>query len=363
MNVVEWQRIDVTADKPYPVLLGAPLEELGNYLNSRVTDLEHILVFAHQKVADIYAERLMMGLQQYRVDLLIVPAGEEEKSLERLKELTTEAVRCGADRKTLVIALGGGVIGDLVGFFASVFMRGIRFIQVPTTLLAQVDSSIGGKVAVNHPTGKNLIGSFYPPFAVWSDFSTLNSLPWSEVENGLAESIKHALIAEPDLFDFFERNEDSIKSRDPQVWREMVTRSSAVKVRIVSHDETEQGVRALLNLGHSFGHAIEAELGYRGITHGHAVNIGVVAAAYLSYAKGFMTLSEVERIKAVSHAYGLPIQVKGLTAQVLLQRMAADKKNFGGRKVLILPKGIGQAFISKECTDVEIIKAWEAVIS
>lgn len=364
MNLEELHKIEVIADKPYPVFLGVPIEDLGEYLHAHLKDVEHILIITHQVVAELYAERLMKGLLDYRVNLLTVPAGESEKSLERLSQLTTAALRCGADRKTLVIALGGGVIGDLAGFFASVFMRGLRFIQVPTTLLAQVDSSIGGKVAVNHPAGKNILGAFHPPLAVWTDFKTLESLPWAEVENGLAESIKHAMSANPDLFEFFERQEQSIKQRDPLIWSEMVTRSSSVKIGIVSEDEREQGIRALLNLGHSFGHALETEMNYRGVTHGQGVSIGLVAASYLAKTKGLMTSEEVSRVEQLLTNFGLPTKIarKGLDPQILLQHMQTDKKNQGGRKILILPKGIGQAVISKECTDPEILNAWEQVI-
>lgn len=367
MSLSECQRIEVTANRSYPVFLGAPLEELGEYLNSEIEDLEHILIVTNLVVGELYAERLKKGLLNYRLNFLTVPAGETEKSLERLSQLTTAALRCGADRHTLVIALGGGVIGDLAGFFASVFMRGIRLIQVPTTLLAQVDSSIGGKVAVNHPAGKNILGAFYPPRAVWTDFTTLDSLPWEEVQNGLAESIKHALIADADLFEFFETQEESLRQRNPMIWREMVTRSSTVKVRIVSQDEREQGLRALLNLGHSFGHALETEMNYRGVTHGQGVSIGLVAAAHLAHGKGLMTLVEIERIKHLLNLFGLPTKISQITGKgqdplVLLQLMQADKKNQGGRKILILPHGIGRAVISKECTDLEILDAWKQVI-
>lgn len=362
MNSAEWQKIDIRADRAYSVFLGAPLEELGGYLHSQIEDAEQILIITHHLVADLYVDRLMKGLHDYRVNIFKIPEGEESKSLERLSQITTSALRYGADRKTLVVALGGGVIGDLAGFFASVFMRGIRLVQVPTTLLAQVDSSIGGKVAVNHPAGKNILGSFYPPQVVWTDFTTLESLPWEEVENGLAESIKHALIADPDLFEFFEKQEASIKQRDPAVWREMVTRSSAVKVRIVSQDEREQGRRALLNLGHSFGHALETEMNYRGVTHGQGVSIGLAAAAYLAYTKGLLALDQVERIKALLKTFGLPTEMKGQNPHALLQRMETDKKNQGGRKILILPQGIGQAVMTKECTDSEILAAWKEVV-
>ncbi len=367
MSLLECQRIEVTAAKPYPVFLGAPLEDLGEYLHSQFKDLEHILIITNPVIAKLYAERLQKGLMDYRLDFLFVPAGETEKSLERLSQLTTAALRCGADRHTLVIALGGGVIGDLAGFFASVFMRGIRLIQVPTTLLAQVDSSIGGKVAVNHPVGKNIIGAFYPPLAVWTDFTTLDSLPWEEVENGLAESIKHALVDDLALFEFFETQEESLRQRNPLIWSEMVIRSSKVKMRIVCQDEREQGLRALLNLGHSFGHALETVMNYRGVTHGQGVSIGLVAAAHLANAKGLMTLAEVDRIKHLLNSFGLPAEISSITMerqdpQVLLQLMKADKKNQGGRKILILPQGIGRAAISKDCTDPEILDAWNKVI-
>jgi|SRR5665648_179263 len=367
MILPQYQKIEVTADKPYPVFLGAPLEELGEYLHSQFDDVEHILIITNPVIAELYEERLMKGLLDYRVNLLTVPAGEKEKSLERLSQLTTAALRFHTDRHTLVIALGGGVIGDLAGFFASVFMRGIRLIQVPTTLLAQVDSSIGGKVAVNHPAGKNILGAFYPPRAVWTDFTTLDSLPWEEVENGLAESIKHALITELGLFEFFETQEVGLRERNPILWCEMVTRSSTVKMTIVSNDEREQGLRALLNLGHSFGHALETEMSYRGVTHGQGVSIGLVAVAYLAQAKGHMTVAEVDRIKRLLSIYGLPtkitdITINGQDPQSLLQRMQADKKNQGGRKILILPQGIGRAVISKECTDAEILEAWQRVL-
>ncbi|MGI6118963.1 MAG: 3-dehydroquinate synthase [Desulfosporosinus sp.] len=360
------QKIEVTAERPYPVYFGASLEDLGAYLKSEFKDVEHILIITDHTVRDLYAKRLQKGLQDYRVNLLTVPAGETEKSLERLSQLTTAALRCGADRRTLVIALGGGVIGDLAGFFASVFMRGIRLIQVPTTLLAQVDSSIGGKVAVNLPIAKNILGAFYPPWAVWTDFTTLVSLPWQEVENGLAESVKHAIIADKDLFEFLETQAERIKQGDPLLWQEMVTRSAMVKMRIVSQDEREQGERALLNLGHSFGHALETEMNYRDVTHGQGVSIGLVAAAYLANAKGLLTEAEVERIKHLLKTFGLPTKITEITFRIqhvetLLQRMQADKKNQGGRKILILPQGIGQAVIFRECTDAEIMKAWEQV--
>lgn len=363
MSLASWQKIEVTASRPYPVFLGAPLAGLGEYIQTRVGAVGCILVITNPTVADKYAGRLLEGLDSFNVNIVTIPEGEEEKSLERLSMLTNEALQCGADRGTLVIALGGGVIGDLAGFFASCFMRGIRYIHVPTTLLAQVDSSIGGKVAVNHPVGKNLLGAFYPPLAVWEDFSTLVTLPWSEVQNGLAETIKHALIADAEFFAFLEKHAAKIEERDDAVWREMVSRSLAVKVKIVSQDEREQGLRALLNLGHSFGHALEAEMEFRGITHGQGVSIGLVAAANLAQTRGLISSAEVERIIKLLAGFGLQTSIQGKDPQKLLDFMRTDKKNQSGRKVLVLPKGIGQAAIVKDCSDEEILQAWEKVIS
>jgi 3-dehydroquinate synthase len=355
-------RINVASHKPYPVYLGVNLEDLGEYLSTRIGSTGHLLVITHPVVAKHYLERLKKGLEAYRVDALIVPAGEEEKSLERLSELTKAAIACGADRKTVVLALGGGVIGDLAGLFASLFMRGIRFVQVPTTLLAMVDSSIGGKVAVNHPSGKNLLGDFYPPLAVWTDFSTLETLPWEEVQNGLAETIKQAVIADSELFSFLQYHLAEIKERRVDLFKELSSRASAVKVKMVSEDEREEGQRMLLNLGHSFGHALETEMSYRGITHGQGVSIGMVAASYLAQERGFISQEDVERLIELLKGFGLPVNIRGKVPQTLLNLMGADKKNQNGQKILILPKGIGQAVVVNDAKDDEILHSWEKVI-
>ncbi|MDA8228399.1 MAG: 3-dehydroquinate synthase [Desulfitobacterium hafniense] len=359
---MRWQKIEVASSKSYPICLGASLEELGQYLEQRVETNAHIIVISNPVVSEYYAEKVMSGLTNFQADQIIVPAGEEEKSLQRLEWITGEALKLGADRKTLVLALGGGVIGDLAGFFASIFMRGIRLIQIPTTLLAQVDSSIGGKVAVNHPGGKNLIGAFYPPLAVWTDFSTLQTLPWKEVLDGLAETIKHALIADRELFEFIQSHQKQIIERDTATFKEMTSRSLMVKVRIVSEDEKEEGKRMLLNFGHSFGHALETELAYRGITHGQGVSIGMVAAANLAKARGIISSAEVDKLINLLESFGLPTSIdKDKDHQKLVTNMQADKKNRGGQKILILPKGLGQAVICKDCSDEEIVEAWMAI--
>lgn len=357
-----WQEVEVRSARPYSLFLGAALEELGKYLEQEIGGAQHLLIVTHPLVGEYYLQKLLKGLSGFQCDVFVVPLGEEEKSLERLSVLTSEVVGCGADRQSVVLALGGGVIGDLAGFMASVFMRGIRLVQIPTTLLAQVDSSIGGKVAVNHPAGKNLLGAFYPPIAVWTDFSTLQTLPWEEVQNGLAESIKHAVIADPELFSFFETHQQGILDRSPEIYRELTTRSLQVKVKLVAEDEKETGRRMLLNLGHSFGHALETEAAYRGITHGQGVSIGMVAAAYLSEERGLMNSASVERLLALLRSLGLPISVQGKDPQVLLRLMEADKKNQRGQKILILPQDIGHAFVVRDVQDEEIVRAWKRVI-
>lgn len=356
------QRIDVGGAQGYPLFLGAPLQEFGSYLESRYGTSGHYLIITNTLVADLYAEKVMDGLKQFRTELITVPDNEEEKSLERINKLTDQALRCRADRDTMVIALGGGVIGDLAGFFASIYMRGLRYFHIPTTLLAQIDSSIGGKVAVNHSSGKNLLGAFSPPQAVWTDFETLKTLPWKEIQNGLAETIKNAMIADPDLFDFIEDHIEDIKSMDFKVMKELALRSLAVKVRVVSEDEKEKGVRVILNLGHSFGHALETEAGYRGITHGQGVSIGLVASANLAHERKLLNENQIKRLVSVLERIELPTSTEACDPQILLQHMAADKKNKAGNKVLVLPVGIGKSSIATDCSDEEILRAWNSVI-
>ncbi len=356
------QKIDVYGSQSYPLFIGASLEELGSYLEKRYGTRGHYLVITNTLVADLFAEKLLDGLKQFRTELITVPDSEEEKSLDRISKLTEQALRCRADRETIVIALGGGVIGDLAGFFASIFMRGLRYIHIPTTLLAQIDSSIGGKVAVNHPFGKNLLGAFYPPQAVWTDFETLYTLPWKEIQNGLAETIKHAMVADPNLFEFIEDHVKELRNMEYKVMKELAMRSLAVKVRIVSEDEKEKGLRILLNLGHSFGHALETDEGYKGITHGQGVSIGLVAAANLAHGRGLLEGHELERLVDVLRKMELPTVIEARDPRILLQHMSVDKKNKAGNKVLVLPVGIGKSALATDCEDKEIVKAWKKVM-
>lgn len=356
------QKIDVGGTPGYSLYLDARLEELGSFLETRYGSKGHYLIITNPLVADLYVEKLLQGLKNFRTDLLTVPDSEEEKSLNRISKLTEQALYCHADRDTVVLALGGGVVGDLSGFFASVFMRGIRYIHIPTTLLAQVDSSIGGKVAVNHPLGKNLLGSFYSPQAVWMDFDVLSTLSWERIQDGLAETVKHALVADPDLFEFMEDHVEEILELNGKAIKELVTRSLAVKVKIVSEDEKEKGNRVLLNLGHSFGHALETDSGYKSITHGQGVSIGLAAAACLARDRGLLSDKQLERIICLLQSFGLPTSIEGKNPQILLKHMDFDKKNKAGNKILILPVGIGKSFLAGDCEDEEIIEAWKKIM-
>lgn len=356
------QKIDVGGTHGYPLFLGVPLQELGIYLENRYGTKGHYLVITNSVIADLYADKLLEGLKLFRTELITVPDSEKEKSLHRISKLTEQALRCRADRDTMVLALGGGVIGDLAGFFASIFIRGIRYIHIPTTLLAQIDSSIGGKVAVNHPLGKNLLGSFHPPEAVWTDFTTLTTLPWDQIQNGLAETIKHALVADPVLFEFIEDHADDILNRDDKIMKELAMRSMAVKVKIVTDDEKEKGNRILLNLGHSFGHALETDGEYHGLSHGQGVSVGLVAAANLAHERNLVSEKQLTRIVSLLEKLGLPTNIIDRDPKVLLQHMMADKKNKAGNKILVLPVGIGKSSIATDCEDEEIVRAWKKIM-
>jgi 3-dehydroquinate synthase len=278
---------------------------------------------------------------------LEVAEGEEQKSLETAGRLYTELSRLDAERSIPILALGGGVIGDLAGFVAATYMRGVPLVQLPTTLLAQVDSSIGGKVAVNHGRLKNNIGAFYQPRLVLSDTVVLKTLPAREFANGLAEVIKSAVIGDGDLFSFLETNLDSIKGQKEEVLEEIVFRSARIKAAVVEKDETDQDLRNVLNFGHTVGHGIETASGFM-IEHGGAVAIGMLAAAAVSQRLGLFGEDEFARLKALIRAACLPTEVSGGKVNDILAAMRHDKKIEGGRLRFVLPRAIGDVIISDE---------------
>ena len=290
------------------------------------------VIVSNETVAPLYAERLRERLQAIyaRVDLVVLPDGEQHKGWESLNRICDHLLGEALDRKTVLFALGGGVIGDMTGFAAAIYMRGVPFVQVPTTLLAQVDSSVGGKTAINHPLGKNMLGAFYQPERVIADLDTLDTLPDRELRAGLAEVIKYGPIADAGFLCWIEDNLDALLARDKAVLGYAVRRSCEIKAAVVGQDEREAGLRAILNFGHTFGHAIEAGLGYGEWLHGEAVGCGMVMATHLSQRLGLVDAAFVERITRLVAAAGLPTVGPQLGADRYIELMRVDKKAEGG---------------------------------
>ncbi len=330
-------------------------------LGKRIRDFafsRSIAVISNPVVYDLYGAVLAHSLTREGFELteIIVPDGEEHKTLEWAGKIYGELLKSRLDRRSAIIALGGGVIGDLAGFAASTYMRGIAVIQVPTTLLAQVDSSVGGKTGVNHPMGKNMIGTFWQPSLVWIDLDTLRTLPERELIAGMAEVIKYGVIRDRDVVDYLETNRDSIMNLDQQALRRMVKRSCEIKADVVSRDERESGLRAILNYGHTIGHAIETVTGYKRYLHGEAVAIGMFAEALLSKRLGYADEQDVQRIKAVIESYGLPV---GIPADIDLRSALAsiqiDKKAVQGQLPCILPETIGSVKIATDIPEEDML--------
>ncbi len=300
--------------------------------------------------------------QGLQVETLHVPVGEQQKRLGTLERLCEELASHGADRDSLLIALGGGVIGDLTGFLAAVYMRGIRFVQVPTTLLAQVDSSVGGKTGVNLAAGKNLVGSFYHPLSVFADIDTLATLPQRELRAGLQESVKAGVIRDPALFDYMEANEERILSGDAEALLHVVEASVRMKAEVVGEDEREHGLRMILNFGHTVGHAIEAATGYKALLHGEAIGWGMVAAVRLAQARGVLPNEDAERITTLVHSFA---DLPPFTAetQQLVALTGSDKKKRSGTLSFVLPVAIGRVEIVRDVTAAELTAAVDAMLA
>ncbi|MBT0962740.1 3-dehydroquinate synthase [Denitromonas iodatirespirans] len=348
-------------DRSYPILIGeGVLDRTDAILAALKTP--RVAIVTNDVVAPLYLGRLEAALRSVDVacDSVILPDGEAHKNWQTLNTIFDGLLAGHFDRSTTLIALGGGVVGDMAGFAAATYQRGIPFIQIPTTLLSQVDSSVGGKTAINHPLGKNMIGAFHQPRLVLADTSTLTTLPDRELKAGLAEVIKYGLIRDPAFFDWIETNIERLLAREPQALGEAIERSCANKARIVSEDETERGVRALLNLGHTFGHAIEAGMGFGVWLHGEAVAAGMVMAACLSNRLGWLSARQYERTVALIGRTGLPVRGPKLGAARYLELMAHDKKVDAGRLRLVLLRDIGDAEIFADLPAVEIAAAIDA---
>ncbi len=333
-------------DRAYPIHIGQALIGQAEHLLPHLAQ-PRVAVVSNTTVAPLYLETLATPLRAAGVDVLpiVLPDGEVYKNWETLNRIFDALLAHRAERKTTLIALGGGVIGDLTGFAAASYLRGVPFIQVPTTLLAQVDSSVGGKTGINHPLGKNMIGAFYQPRLVLADTTTLNTLPDRELAAGLAEVIKYGLIRDPGFFAWLEANMDRLTARDPDALAYAIRRSCENKAAVVADDERESGARALLNLGHTFGHAIEAGMGYGTWLHGEAVAAGTLLAADLSHRLGLIAAADVERIAALMRRAGLPTQAPDLGLDAWLAHMEVDKKVEGGKLRFVLLRAIGDAFV------------------
>jgi len=340
------------ADRSYPIYIGNGLLSQTGLLEKHIKGSE-VLVVSNTIVAPLYLNKLLALLTQYRCESVILPDGEEYKSLEILNQIFDALLQGKFSRKVTILALGGGVIGDMAGFAAASYQRGVPFIQIPTTLLSQVDSSVGGKTAVNHPLGKNMIGAFYQPQCVLADTSTLNTLEDRQLSSGLAEVIKYGLINDAEFFGWLEDHMPALLARDKDVLAEAIERSCQDKADLVAQDELEQGVRALLNLGHTFGHAIETGMGYGNFLHGEGVAVGMLMAADLSCRMGWITAVELGRIKQMLLAARLPVTVpSGMTSKQFMSLMSVDKKVQNGQIRLVLLKNIGQAVISDDYSKV-----------
>ena len=342
-------------DRRYPIFIGSHLNPqvlLAPYLHG-----QQVMIVTNTTVKPLYLERYVSAIEALgkTVKICVLPDGEKYKNIEHLNLIFDALLQQGFNRDCTVLALGGGVIGDMAGFASACFQRGVYFIQVPTTLLSQVDSSVGGKTGINHPLGKNMLGAFQQPQVVLADMAQLSTLPERELSAGLSEVIKYALLGDVDFLLWLEENMAGLVAGNSELLAEAVYRSCAHKARIVANDEKEQGERALLNLGHTFGHAIESYLGYGEWLHGEAVATGMVMAADLSHLMGWISAADLERTKNIIVAAKLPIKCPKIPLDKFLAYMSHDKKVLNGQLRLVLMKQLGQAIISKDF-DVELMK-------
>ncbi len=354
------QRLTVgLGQRGYPILIQPGLlGSVGRLVAERLRPTT-VAVITDSHVAPLYGSRALASIENagLRCRLMTVPAGERSKSLARLGKLYQAMFDFRMDRRSAVVALGGGVVGDLAGFAAATFMRGIPFVQVPTTLLADVDSSVGGKVAVNHPVGKNMIGAFYQPLMVIIDPETLKTLPWAEFRSGLAEVVKYGVILDSRFFRFLETRHQQVLALEAEDISCGIRRCCELKADVVEKDEKDTGLRAILNYGHTIAHALEALRSFRGLRHGEAVAIGMVGASYIAEEMGMISSRVTGRQEKLLEAFGLPTRLGGHDAGAIVKLLYRDKKTVAGRLRFILPRGIGRVVISDEVTEKVILRA------
>lgn len=354
------QKLDVSlAERSYPIYIDRGLLEQD--LIRRHVRGNQVMVVSNETIAPLYLETVTGNLADLQCDTLILPDGEQHKTLATLERIFDALMANRHSRTTTLVALGGGVIGDMVGFAAACYQRGVDFIQVPTTLLAQVDSSVGGKTAVNHPRGKNMIGAFHQPRAVVIDTAVLDTLPEREFAAGMAEVIKYGLIRDPRFFQWLLDSQAALVARDTAPVAEAILRSCRNKAEVVAADETEQGNRALLNLGHTFGHAMETFTGYRDWLHGEAVAAGMVMAARMSLELGWLNQADLDRVRESLAVWKLPVTApQGMARADFSELMALDKKVQNGRLRLVLLNQIGDALVTGEYDPNALTRTLEA---
>lgn len=342
------------AQRSYPIIIESGL--LGAPTNATAMGHGTVLIVTDSHVGPLYAERLKRCIGRPDCPVWRMPAGEQEKNLARFAELLDFLADSGMTRDSCLLALGGGVVGDLAGFAAACYMRGIAFIQVPTSLLAMVDSSVGGKTAVDLPAGKNLAGAFHQPKAVWIDPEVLDTLPEREYKAGLAEVVKAGAIAGAEFFEWLETHAAALAAKDPAAVEQAIARSCRLKAAIVGRDETEQGERALLNFGHTFGHALEVLLDYGSLVHGEAVAIGMALAADYSAHLGLAGQDDADRIKRLLQGFGLPTQLPAaMDPERIVEKMRLDKKALHGELRLVLWRGIGKCHIHPKASAADLL--------
>lgn len=335
-------------DRAYPIHIGAQLLGRADLIVPYLAG-KQVCIVTNTTIAPLYLERVKNALHGVQVDEVILPDGEQYKTLAQMNAIFDVLLQKRHNRSTTLIALGGGVIGDMTGFAAACYQRGVDFIQIPTTLLAQVDSSVGGKTGVNHPLGKNMIGAFHQPRCVIADIDVLNTLPPREFSAGVAEVIKYGLICDAEFYAWLQQNIDGLMARDPELLRAAVYRSCANKAKVVAADEREGGLRAILNLGHTFGHAIETAQGYGEWLHGEAVAVGMLMAADFSARLGWIDKNAVDVLRDLLARAKLPLRPpQGMTVEQFLALMAVDKKVLDGQLRLVLLKAIGAAIVTSD---------------
>lgn len=334
-------------ERSYPIYIGAGLLSQGDLLRQHIAG-KQVMVVTNETIAPLYLQHLRSVLDDFHYSEVVLPDGEQFKSLQTLERIYDKLLEDKHNRTTTLIALGGGVVGDMTGFAAASYQRGVNFIQVPTTLLSQVDSSVGGKTGVNHPLGKNMIGAFHQPRCVVADTNTLQTLPGRELSAGIAEVIKYGLICDPEFYGWLESNMEALVSCEAEVIAEAIYRSCRDKARVVARDERESDVRAILNLGHTFGHAIETAQGYGQWLHGEAVAVGMLMAADLSCRLGWIQEKELEGLRNLLARAGLPVQAPEMTQEQFFSLMSVDKKVLDGRLRLVLLKSIGSAIVTSD---------------